>query len=85
MWKRESDHDSVLVYTIGKCDQYYTKNRGAYVGDSLYVCLCDDVSCGWSDRYATRKWTEADSLYSVVIDASGEGFWKVQVQLLPQR
>lgn len=69
VWKRESDHDSVLVYTIGKCDQYYTKNRGAYVGDSLYVCLCDDVSCGWSDRYATRKWTESDSLYSVVIDA----------------
>lgn len=69
VWKRESDHDSILVYTIGKCDRYYTKNRGAYVGDSLYVCECDDVSCGWSDRYATRKWTEADSLYSVVIDA----------------
>ena len=70
IWRKRTDRDSILEYAMGKCARgYYMENRGYYIGDSLYLCMCDESGCKWNDKYATKKITEEDSLYPVVLDA----------------
>ena len=63
--------DSILQHVYGSCDRDKNWwNRGAYVNDSLFICMNDDSdNWHWNDKYATVKFTEADSLYPVALDA----------------
>lgn len=71
LWQPVLDRSSILQHVYGSCDRDKNWwNRGAYVNDSLFICMNDDSdSWHWSDKYATTKFTEADSLYPVALDA----------------
>ena len=44
--------------------------RAGYVGDSLFVCTCEDKKCAWTDKYAKSVIKKDDPIYPSYVIAN---------------
>lgn len=68
MWDVVTDRDSLFNREYGECSVNRNMGKLLYVHDSLFVCECEDNSCAWSDKYATKNFSRDDSLYESVVN-----------------
>ena len=70
-WKEETDRDTILKQTYGTCGSAAMNiGRAGYVGDSLFVCTCEDKKCAWTDKYAKSVIKKDDPIYPSYVIAN---------------